>query len=1089
MKSTLLTILAVSLSLAIFSQKPDKEEKSESGISSSTVSGLKFRSVGPALTSGRIADIAIDPDNNNIWYVATASGGVWKTTNHGTTFSPIFDSYGSYSIGCVTIAPTNSNTVWVGTGENNNQRAVAYGDGVYKSLDGGKSFKNMGLKTSEHIGKIIVHPTNENIVWVAAYGPLWSKGGERGVYKTTDGGTTWKLTLEISEHTGIAEIAIDPTNPDILYASAHQRRRREWTYIGGGPESGLHKSTDGGITWKANNSGLPEGNMGRIGIAVSPVDENYIYAIIEARNEKGGFFRSTNKGESWSKMSSYKTSGNYYQEIICDLKNKDKVFSMSTRLHHTIDGGKTFVRTGEKYKHVDNHCIWIDPKDENHWIVGCDGGIYETYNHAKDWNYFNNLPVTQFYKVATDNDAPFYNIYGGTQDNWSLGGPSGTLNNTGIVNSDWFVTNGGDGFESAIDPTDPNIAYAQSQYGGLIRFDKASGERVSIKPMPGRDELAYRWNWDSPLLISPHDHKTLYFCANKVFKSTNRGNDWQTVSPDLSQQIDRNKLPVMDQVWSIDAVMKNMSTTIYGNIVAFDESPLKQGLLYAGTDDGLIQTSKDAGGTWSSVKSFSGIPENTRVNMIVASLYDENTVFAVFNNHRSGDFKPYLMKSTNQGKSWTSIVGNLPERGSVFAFRQDHVDPKLLFAGTEFGCYFSNDGGLKWTKLNGLPTIAVYDIELQKRENDIVIATFGRGFYVMDDYSPLRSLSKDVLAKDAYLFPIKDADLFVYANPIGGRENSSQGASMYRADNPKFGATFSLYLKGGDKSLKSVRQKEANKLEKEKEAVPYPSFDELRDEEMEGKLKLIWVIKDSESIEIKRISSSPSKGLSRVTWNLRTTSTDQVGVKNFGEAKSYGFLVIPGEYSVEIFSEKDGIIKEVIANTKFNVVGLNNQTLLASNNEELKAFRKEMAEVRRSVSGAENLMKETGEKLKIVENAVRNYPGADLNLLKDVEKIKNLLLLCDLIMNGDKLKAKHQVEDTPSISDRLWTVYYQLYSNTTGITATQKLNKEIAMEDYAEFRVNLDVAVVQLSGLESKLEAAGVPYIKGKDEKWKSEEE
>ena len=1089
MKSTLLTILAVSLSLATFSQKPDKEEKSESGISSSTVSGLKFRSVGPALTSGRIADIAIDPDNNNIWYVATASGGVWKTTNHGTTFSPIFDSYGSYSIGCVTIAPTNSNTVWIGTGENNNQRAVAYGDGVYKSLDGGKSFKNMGLKTSEHIGKIIVHPTNENIVWVAAYGPLWSKGGERGVYKTTDGGTTWKLTLEISEHTGIAEIAIDPTNPDILYASAHQRRRREWTYIGGGPESGLHKSTDGGITWKANNSGLPEGNMGRIGIAVSPVDENYIYAIIEARNEKGGFFRSTNKGESWSKMSSYKTSGNYYQEIICDLKNKDKVFSMSTRLHHTIDGGKTFVRTGEKYKHVDNHCIWIDPKDENHWIVGCDGGIYETYNHAKDWNYFNNLPVTQFYKVATDNDAPFYNIYGGTQDNWSLGGPSGTLNNTGIVNSDWFVTNGGDGFESAIDPTDPNIAYAQSQYGGLIRFDKASGERVSIKPMPGRDELAYRWNWDSPLLISPHDHKTLYFCANKVFKSTNRGNDWQTVSPDLSQQIDRNKLPVMDQVWSIDAVMKNMSTTIYGNIVAFDESPLKQGLLYAGTDDGLIQTSKDAGGTWSSVKSFSGIPENTRVNMIVASLYDENTVFAVFNNHRSGDFKPYLMKSTNQGKSWTSIVGNLPERGSVFAFRQDHVDPKLLFAGTEFGCYFSNDGGLKWTKLNGLPTIAVYDIELQKRENDIVIATFGRGFYVMDDYSPLRSLSKDVLAKDAYLFPIKDADLFVYANPIGGRENSSQGASMYRADNPKFGTTFSLYLKSGDESLKSVRQKEANKLEKEKEAVPYPSFDELREEEMEGKLKLIWVIKDSEGIEIKRISSSPSKGLSRVTWNLRTTSTDQVGVKNFGEAKSYGFLVIPGEYSVEIFSEKDGIIKEVIANAKFNVVGLNNQTLLASNNEELKAFRKEMAEVRRSVSGAENLMKETGEKLKIVENAVRNYPGADLNLLKDVEKIKNLLLLCDLIMNGDNLKAKHQVEDTPSISDRLWTVYYQLYSNTTGITATQKLNKEIAMEDYAEFRVNLDVAVVQLSGLESKLEAAGVPYIKGKDEKWKSEEE
>ena len=562
-------------------------------------------------------------------------------------------------------------------------------------------------------------------------------------------------TLEISEHTGVAEIAIDPTNSDILYASAHQRRRREWTYIGGGPESGLFKSTDGGETWREINEGLPKTEMGRIGLAVSPVDPDYIYAIVEARNDKKGFYRSTNKGESWNKMSDYKTSGNYYQEIVCDLTDKNKVFSMNTWLHHTEDGGKSFKATGEKNKHVDNHCMWIDPSNPDHWVVGCDGGIYETYNHAADWKYYSNLPIIQFYKVATDNDSPFYNIYGGTQDNNSMGGPSATINNAGILNSDWFITNGGDGFESAIDPENPNISYAQAQYGWLVRYDKASGERTPIQPMPGKAEEAIRWNWDAPLIISPHDNKTLYFCANKVFKSTNRGDDWKTISPDLSQQLDRNKLEVMDQVWAIDAVMKNKSTTKYGNIVAFDESPIIKGLLYAGTDDGLIQTSLNDGASWSNTNSFPGVPENTRINMIVASLHDENVVFATLNNHRSGDFKPYVMKSADKGKTWKSISGNLPERGSAFAIRQDHVDADLLFAGTEFGCFFSNNGGESWSKLAGLPTIAVYDIDIQKRENDIVVGTFGRGFYVLDNYTPLRSLSTENLSKKAILFPIK----------------------------------------------------------------------------------------------------------------------------------------------------------------------------------------------------------------------------------------------------------------------------------------------------------------------------------------------
>lgn len=1090
MKRIVLALAAVAVTFAGIAQKSKKDSDEGKDYASST-GALSFRLVGPALTSGRIADIAVDPRDQNTWYVAAASGGVWKTTNHGTTFEPIFDSYGSYSIGCVTIAPSNNNTIWVGTGENNNQRSVAFGDGVYKSLDGGKTFKNMGLKTSEHIGKIIVHPTDENIVWVAAYGPVWSSGGERGVYKSTDGGETWTKTLEISENTGVAEIAIDPENPEILYASAHQRRRREWTYIGGGPESGLYKSTDGGQTWKEINTGLPEGEMGRIGIAVSPVDPNYVYAIVEGRDDKGGFFRSTNKGESWSKMSGYNTSGNYYQEIVCDLTDRDKVFSMNTWLHHTEDGGKNFKQTGEDKKHVDNHCIWIDPNNANHWLVGCDGGIYETYNHAKDWKFYSNLPIIQFYKVATDNDAPFYNIYGGTQDNNSMGGPSATINNAGILNSDWYITNGGDGFESAIDPQNPDIAYAQAQYGWLVRYDRSSGEKTPIQPMPGKGEKAYRWNWDAPLLISPHDNKTLYFCANKVFKSTNRGDDWETISPDLTRQIDRNKLPVMGQVWSIDAVMKNKSTTIYGNIVAFDESPLQAGLLYAGTDDGLIQVSEDGGDNWRKIETFPGIPANTRVNMIVADLHDVNTVYAVFNNHRSGDFKPYVLKSTDKGKTWKSISGNLPERGAAFAIRQDHVKSDLLFAGTEFGCFFSIDGGQNWTKLAGLPTVAVYDIDIQQRENDVVVATFGRGFYVLDDYTPLRDLSDELIQKEAHLYPIKDALQYVPSAPLGLRGTGSQGADLWHADNPAFGATFSLYLKDVPTSLEDKRKKEEKESEKEKTPVDYPDFDELRAEQREDKMKLIWIIRDANGKEVHRMTTAPKKGLQRVNWNLRMTTTTPISLKTSEPGRysspDIGLMVAPGTYSVEVLSEKDGEIKQVVSKTDFDVVGLNNQTLIAQNMDALIQFRKEVAEAQRKIDGAGRLMGETSEKLEFYEHAIKNYPNTDVTLLKEVEALKNQLADCRIMLWGDGLKSSHEFETEPSIAGRIGTVYYQIFGNTTGVTQTQRDNKAIAEEAYIEFRKKLDDAIVRVRAIEEKLADVPIPYVKGKDENWKED--
>jgi photosystem II stability/assembly factor-like uncharacterized protein len=1085
--------LFLSLALFGFGLNQSIAQKKDAAKSTSTelaLPGLQFRLVGPALTSGRVIDIAVHPNDANTWYVAAASGGVWRTQNHGTTFEPIFDNYGSFSIGCLSMAPSNTNTIWVGTGENNNQRSVAYGDGVYKSVDGGKSFENMGLKTSEHIGKIIIHPQDEQTVWVAAYGGVWSAGGERGVYKTVDGGKTWERTLFVSNETGIAEIAIDPSNPNILYASAHQRRRHEWTYIGGGPESGLYKSIDGGKTWNEINNGLPKNEMGRIGIAVSPADANYVYAIVEARADKGGVYRSTDKGMSFTKMSGFSTSGNYYQELICDPKNKDKFFVMDTWLHHSTDGGKNVIGTGEDLKHVDNHCIWIDPNNTNHWVVGCDGGVYETYTHAKDWRYFDNLPITQFYKVASDNALPFYHIYGGTQDNNSMGGPSATRNVDGIANSDWFITWGGDGFESAIDPTNPNIAYSQSQYGGLVRYNRLNGEKLYIQPLPAKGEAAYRWNWDSPLLISPHQSNTLYFAANKLFKSTNQGNDWQVISPDLTQQIDRNKIKVMGQVWSADAVMKNQSTTYYGNIIALDESPRKQGLLYVGTDDGLIQISENDGASWAKITSIAGVPVNTRVNMLTASIHNENEVFACFVNQRSGDFKPYVFKSLDKGKTWTSIAGNLPLRGSVYCLKQDHIDANLLFVGTEFGAYYSKDAGKNWNKLNGLPTIAVYDLEIQKRESDLIAATFGRGFYVLDNYAPLRNIDAQILNKNAHMFPIKDAMLYVPASSNGLAGTGSQGHNFWTANNPTFGANFYLYVKDEFKSLKSVRTEKELKDEKEKKDVFYPSWEQLKAEAQEESAQLIWVIKNSQGKEVKKLTSSPAKGISKMTWNLRMESTSPLNPNKPKpgryESVDDGHMVTAGNYTVEVYWVKDGEVKMLVEPNTFLIKDLDAKENKAIDNE-LIAFRNEALELNRSVSGSQRLLNEYNEKYELMKFGVSNYPSASLTLLQDLRKAKLNIDSCYLLLYGDGIKASKEVETPPTFIHRLGNVNGQLFETSTAVSRTQKENLKWVKEDYESFRLVLNATILQLKALEEKLDQAKIPYLKGKDEKWKKD--
>ncbi len=1068
-------------------KKSKKNTDAKTPLDSISISGLKWRSVGPALTSGRISDFAFNLSNPYEYYVATSSGGVWKTSNSGVTYEPIFDSQGSYSIGCVTMDPNNSNVIWVGTGENNNQRSVAYGDGIYKSLDGGKSWKHMGLKNSEHIGKIIVHPENSDVVYVAAIGPLWNKGGDRGLYKTEDGGKTWNSIIEVDEHTGVNDVVMDPRDPNVLYASTHQRRRHVYTYVGGGPGSAMHKSVDGGATWTKINKGLPSVELGRIGLAISPANPEIIYAIVEAANGKGGFFASTNRGASWEKRSSHVTSGNYYQEIIADPIDEHTVYSMDTWMSVTHDGGKSFDLVGEDTKHVDNHCMWINPHNNKHWVVGCDGGIYETFDAAKTWDFKKNLPVTQFYKVAVDNDAPFYNIYGGTQDNFSLGGPSRVLTNHGIRNTEWFITNGGDGFESQIDPDNPNIVYAQSQYGGLVRFDKKSGETVGIKPKARKGENAYRFNWDAPLVVSRHVPGRLYFSANKVFRSDDYGNSWDVISDDLSQQIDRNTLKVYDRVVSMDAVMKNGSTSPYGSIVAFSESPLNKDVLAAGTDDGLVYISNDGGQNWKKISTISGAPTQSYVNSVYLSKHNENVIFVAFNHHKYGDFKPYVFKSTNGGGSWTAIQSNLPERGSVYAIEEDHKDKDLLFVGTEFGVFFSPDQGSHWKQLkNGVPTIAVRDIAIQERENDLVLGTFGRGFYVMDDYSVLRDIENSKPSEEAKIYPIRAALMWEESSPLGLPGKSFQGDSYYAAPNLGPEAIITYYYGTEHKTLKSERQKKEKELIKDGKDTPYPSYDDLKAEREEGKTELVFVIKDAGGKVVKKEFKAAKKGVQRFHWNLRYTPQDPIDLSspsfyNPFAGSDEGTLVNPGSYTVEMSLIKDGELKTLTGPVSFEVKALDNVEMPAENRAEKVAFQKEVAKLEADFGIAQKLMSESRNKLKYIKAAIKRSEQPLGSFLTEVKAIEDALKEVQLAMYGDPVKSRLDIDQPPSPANRIGYISWEQKYSTATPTKTHRDSYAIAKEEINVIKAKMErIFNDDLKALEQKLINTGAPYTPGR---------
>ncbi|HKV27519.1 MAG TPA: hypothetical protein VJN90_04515 [Candidatus Acidoferrales bacterium] len=1073
-------------------QTTHEGQKALEPMSAATFAGLKLRPIGPALISGRIVAIAVDPTDRAHYYVGAASGGVWETRNDGGTWTPVFDHEGSYSIGALAIDPQNPSVVWAGTGEANSQRSVAYGDGVYRSDDGGASWTNVGLKHSEHIGRIVIDSKDTSTVYVAAAGPLWSGGGDRGLYKTTDAGKTWNRVLSIDEHTGVGDVAIDAEDPNVLYAAAWQRERRQYTMIDGGPGSAIYKSMDAGKTWTKVTRGLPNVDMGRVGFAISPADHNIVYAEIEAADRKGGIFRSMDRGATWERRTPFSAQGMYYGQVTADPKNVDRLYVMNVVLMVSDDGAKSVHPLGEKWKHVDNHVMWIDPNDPNYMLVGCDGGLYESYDRAQNWTWKANLPLAQFYDVSVDNAEPFYFVYGGTQDNFSVGGPSRTVSSSGITNEDWFVTTGGDGFHSQADPEDPNTVYAESQFGGLVRYDRATGQQEGIKPQEAAGAAPLRWWWDSPIIISPYSHTRLYFGGNILFRSDDRGDNWKAISPDLSRRIDPNTLPVMGKLWGPDAVAKNQSTSTYGEIVSISESLVKEGVLYAGTDDGLIQSTSDAGTTWEKHETFPGVPERSFVSRVIASSHDVNTVYAAFDNHKNGDFHPYLLKSTNAGDTWNSISSNLPANGAVLAFVEDPIDGTLLFAGTEFGVYFTVNGGEKWIQLTGdFPVISVHDLQIQTRENDLVVATFGRGFYILDDIAALRNLKPEALDKNSDLFPVRKTPMYIESARVGLRGNGFQGSAFFTEQNPPFGATFTYYLKSKLLTKKEQREQAEKSAEKDGKTAPYPTAEELRAEAEEPSPALFFTITDASGKAVRQIAATNAPGIHRTAWDLRYPATAVLQQapnpeeEIFSPGAYHGPMVMPGKYTVTLSKRVEGVVSQIAEPKSFEVYALGAGTMNPEDHATLVEFQQKVAHLYSAVYGALETADDLNNRLSIITRALEETPAAYTKLIAQADALrqKNNDILRTL--RGDNL-ARARGEATPeAIEERVQTIMENERMSSSLPSGTDQQDYEIASQEFAGALAQLrNLVQADLANLQKAMQDAGAPWTPGTIPNW-----
>jgi len=840
-----LALILSALALSLWAQPFDQD----------LLKHFTWRSVGPAGAGGRVVDISVSGNPARI-YIATGGGGVWKSANEGTTWEPIFEHESVGAIGAVAADPSNPDTVWVGTGEANPRNSVSWGDGIYKTTDGGKAWHRMGLQDSHHIGRIRIDPRNSDVVYVAALGHIWGANKQRGVYKTTDGGLTWTQSLAINDDTGVVDLAMDPGDPNTLYAAAYEVRRdgfaggdpgKQW-----GPGSGIYKTSDGGRNWRKLTQGLPKGDLGRIGLAAAPSNPAVVYAVVQTPTtapagtgdenappappagprtmRDGGVFRSDDRGETWRWVNSVDNRPFYYSQVRVDPTNENHLFVLGANNSESDDGGTTF-RTVTENIHVDHHAMWIDPKNPRHILDGNDGGIYMTWDGGHTWDFQNQMALSQMYSVDVDMRRPYY-IYGGSQDYCSWAGPSATRNQVGIKYADWFKVQTGDGFQVRVDPTDYNIIYAESQNGGVVRHDLHSGRNTGIKPTAHSGQPAYRFNWETPLLISAHDPKTIFMGGNLVFKSTDRGDSWKSISPELT-------------------------TEKAGTITTIAESPLDSAVLYAGTDDGNVWATRD-GKNWRNITaSVPGMPGKRWVSRLVASRYDAGTVFLAFDGHRSDDFTTYLFESRDYGATWKSIRADLPPSTPVRVIREDVKNANLLFVGTESAAYVSVDAGAHWVPLmNHLPTTPVADLIVHPRDGDLIAATHGRSFWVMD-ISPLEELTPAVLASDAHLFTVKPAIAFDYRVFT---TDEFLAEKRFIGENPPMGATVSYYLKSGG-----------------------------------GDVKLAIV--DKTGAVVRDLPATKEKGINRVQWDLRGKSLVQPpgrGGRGGGEGRGAAPGAAPG---------------------------------------------------------------------------------------------------------------------------------------------------------------------------------------------------
>ena len=1082
MKRLLIILLAFLLLTPIDANSQRKRNQKENNKTEKvSLNAFKFRNVGPAFLSGRIADIAIHPNNENIWYVAVGSGGVWMTDNAGTTWKPIFDSQPVYSIGSVTIDPSNPSIIWVGSGENVGGRHVGYGDGVYKSTDGGKSWKNMGLKKSEHISEIIVHPDDSNVVYVASQGPLWSSGGDRGLFKTTDGGKTWNKILGGSEWTGVTDIMMDSRHPNIIYAATWDRHRTVAAYMGGGPGSGIHRSDDNGNTWKKLSNGIPKSNLGKIGIAMSYQDNDVVYAAIETDRTKGGVYKSVNRGESWTKMSNTVSGGtgpHYYQELYTSPHKFDRLYLMNVQILTSDDGGKNFRELeGRRQKHSDHHAIAFKDSDPDYIMVGTDAGIYESFDLAKNWHYFLNLPLTQFYKVAVNNAEPFYHIFGGTQDNGSAGGPSATDEAAGITNRDWYKTLFADGHQSATDPVYNNIIYATTQEGRFHRIDLETGEQVFVQPQALEGDPHERYNWDTPILVSPHDPARIYIGSYRVWQSDNRGDSWSPISGDLTRNENRIELPIMGRKQSWDNAWDVKAMSQYNTITSLSESPVQEGIIWAGTDDGFIQVTSNGGESWKSIPVTKlGLPERSFVNDIKADLFDSNTVYVSLDNHKEGDLSPYLFKSSDLGESWESISNNIPDNTLVWRFVQDHVKKDLFFLATEFGIYTSLNGGNSWQKLGGTPTISFRDIVIQERENDLVGASFGRGFFVLDDYSALREMTEENLSSKGKLFKPRDAKLFRPRNSLG-----NTGGQFYVADNPTYGAVFTYHLNDVPKTSKSIRVQSERQLNNSNSDVPFPGYDKLSDEMTEKSASIILTIKDSNGNHIRNVKQNASNGSGKIAWNLRHKSYYPVRA---GRAQSNwwfnpsGPYVTPGEYQAELYLESNGSVEKLDGPVSFNVKPLRKGTLEGSSYDDYNNFRNMVSSLYIEISKYEdefNLMK---AKVQLLEKASMELEDFSPEMIKKIADFKSKYNNVEYELDGNPARAEIGEWDKVTLAARI-RIAMQGLSTSYGPTELNSSNLEIARKMFNESKSVIESLKAELESLENQIKELNPPHLAG----------